>query len=251
MDREDQRRRQRRQENVRLPEVVPLAVRAAPTERDDLVELLPQARGGVPRSRQIGNGTQVEEDRRDREVGGHGKDVPDQRRAEVGPQKAAVRIRHQPISVPHASHVDEREKPSGHDSEHRHGLGGAVDGLAPRCAEQKEDRGNQRPRVSDSYPEDEGRDVGAPAHGAVEPGDADPEPELNAPRDRQEPDPGDRQRQERPPAPAGTAEGPENRAVDLLEGLDVRVGERPAQHFGGGIHQCCPESTSWNVTFFK
>ena len=251
MDREDQRRRQRRQENVRLPEVVPLAVRAAPTERDDLVELLPQARGSVPRSRKIGNGTQVEEDRRDREVGGHGKDVPDQRRAEVGPQEAAVRIRHQPISMPDASHVDEREKPCGHDRENGHGLGSSVDGLPPRCAEQKEDRRNQRPRVRDPDPEDEGRDVGAPAHGAREPADADPVHELNEPRDRQEPDPGDRQRQERPPAQAGTAEGLQNGAVDLVERMDVRVRERPSGHLGHRTHQCCPDSTSWNVTFFK
>ena len=153
--------------------------------------------------------------------------------------------------MPDAPHVEEREKPRGHDGEHRHGLCSTVDGLTPRCAEQKEDRRDQRPRVCDPDPEDEGGDVGAPAHRTHEPGDADPLPHLKDPRAKPEPHPGDRHRQERPPAPAGTAEGPQNGAVDFLEGLDVRVRERPAQQLGRRSHQCSPESTSWNVTFFK
>ena len=153
--------------------------------------------------------------------------------------------------MPDPSHVDEREKPRGHDGEHGHGLRSTVDGLTPRCAEQKEDRGDQRPRVCDTYPEDEGRDVSAPAHRTREPGDAHPLRDLNELRDRRNPDPHDRHRQERPPAQAGTAEGLQNGAVDFLEGLDVGVWERPAQQLGRRSHQCSPESTSWNVTFFR
>ena len=153
--------------------------------------------------------------------------------------------------MPDASHVDEWEQPCGHDSEHGHGLGSTVDGLTPRCAKQKEDRRNQRPRVGDPHPEHEGGDVDTPAYGTREARDADALQDLNEPRAEQEPDPGDRHRQERPPAPAGLAESLQNVAVDLVERLDVRVREPPAGHFGRGTHQCSPESTSWNVTFFR
>ena len=250
VDGEDQRRRQRGQEDVGLPEVMPLAVRATPTERDDFVELLPQTRRRVPRSRQIRNGTQVEEDRRDREIRRHGEDVPHQRGTEVRPKKPAVRIRDEPVCVPNPSHMDERKQARRHDREHRHRFGRAVDRLAPRSAEQKEDRGNQRPRVCDTDPEHEGGDVDAPAHGTREPGYTDALHHLNAPRKRQEPDPGNRKRQKRPPAQARRAERLQNGAIDLVERVDVRVRERPACHFGRGIHQCS-SATSWNVTFFK
>ena len=83
-------------------------------------------------------------------------------RLEVRPEVALVRVRHQPVREPHAAGVDEREQARGHDREHGHGLGAAVDRGAPLRPEQVQHRGDQRPRVADADPEHEGRDVHRP-----------------------------------------------------------------------------------------
>ena len=100
--------------------------------------------------------------RRHREVGRDGEHVPDERRLEVGPEVPLVRVRQQPVEEPLAADVDDREEAGGHDGEHRHRLGGAVDRGAPRRAEQEQDRRDQRAGVADADPEHEGGDVDRP-----------------------------------------------------------------------------------------
>ena len=154
VNREDQGSGEGRQKDVRLPEVMPFPVGAPPPHAHHLVQPPAPPRGLVPGRRHIRNRSQVEEDRRDSEVRRDGEDVPEKRRAEIGPQETGVGIGDQPIPVPHASQVDEGEKSCRHDGEDRHGLGGPVDGLSPRCPEEEENGRYECARVSDSHPED-------------------------------------------------------------------------------------------------
>ena len=145
------------------PRVVPpLVVGALPADRGDLVDLLPPPGRLVPHRGDVRNQAEHEERGRDREVRGDREDVPDERRLEVGPEEPGVRIGQQPVEDPLAADVDDREEARGHDGEHRHGLGGAIDRRAPGRPEEEQDRRDQRARVSDTHPEHEGGDVHAP-----------------------------------------------------------------------------------------
>ena len=132
--REHQRRGQRGQVEVGPGVVPPLVVGALPADRGQRVDLLAASPLDlVPHGGDVGNQAEDEERGRDREVGRDREHVPDQRRLEVGPEIALVRVRQQPVEDPLPPDVDDREQRRGHDREHRHGLGGAVHRRAPRA----------------------------------------------------------------------------------------------------------------------
>ena len=229
--REHQWRSQRGQEDVGLAEVVPFPVGAAPSQRNDAVELLAQPAGLIARRGQVRNRPQVEEDGGHGEVGRHRKDVPHQWGLEVGPEEARVGVGDEPVRVPDAAHVDEREEAGGHDREHRHRLREPVDRLPPGRAEEEEDGGDERARVGNADPEHEGGDVGAPADGGVQSRQADAVDDLVRPRAGEHRQPQRSQPEQDPPAAPGTPQNLEDVFVDLLVGPDIRVGYRAAGCF--------------------
>ena len=152
--------------------------------------------------------------------------------------------------MPDTSDVNQGKETRRHHGEDRHRLRGAVDRLPPRGSEEEENRRDQRSGVRDTDPEDEGRDVHAPAHRRHEPADSDPLVDLPEPGGQEEPDTGHTHPEERPPPLTGYSEHLEDIAVDVIETMDVRVGQRTAFGRSNGHDQCPPE-TSWKVTFFK
>ena len=119
--------------------------------------------GAVAQRRDVGDQADQEEDARDREVGGDREHVPLERRAEVGPQLALVRVREQPVVEPRRARVwMSGNSAGGQHAEHGHRLGDAVDGAPEVRAEQEQDRRHQRAAVRDADPEHEVRDVARP-----------------------------------------------------------------------------------------
>ena len=160
--REHQRSGQRGQIQIGPRVVPPLVVGALPADRAPGVDHLAPARHLVAHRCHIGDEPEHQEGGGNRQIGGDGEHVPDQRRFEVGPEITLIGIRQQPVENPLAANVNDGKKPGRHDREHRHGLGRAVDRRTPGRAKEKQDRGNQRAGVPDTHPEDEGGDVHAP-----------------------------------------------------------------------------------------
>ena len=168
--------------------VLPVAVRAAPAEREDAVERSAR-RLALARSRSVarsGIRPDVPEEQRDREVGRDREDVPHQRAAEVRPDAHLVRDGQHPVVQPDAADVDAGEDQRADDGEERHRLGGAVDRGAPLLPEQEEDRRDQRAGVADTDPEDEVGDVPGPADRDLVAPDADALPEQPGHRDAEQ-----------------------------------------------------------------
>ncbi len=179
--REDQRRRDRGEDAVGAPVVAPLGIRPLPAQRHDRVDLLPDPCRLVTQRRDVRDQPDEEEHHADGQIRRDGEDVPDERRLEVGPEIALVRVRHQPVGEPHPPRVNQGEEPGGHDREHRHRLGAPVDGRAPLRPEQIEHRRDQRPRVPDADPEHEGGDVHRPHLRRALARRAHPDPDLPRP----------------------------------------------------------------------
>ena len=163
--REDERRCQGRHIEVSPRVVAPLVVAPAPPQRRDGVQFLPPPRRLVSNRRDIRNEPEDQEESAHRQVCRHCEDIEHQRRFEIHPQLALVRIREEPIRVPNATDVNEGEQPGGQHGKHRHRFRRPIDGGSPRRPEQVQDRRDERARVSNTDPEDEGRDVHAPHYG--------------------------------------------------------------------------------------
>jgi len=153
--------------------LVPFAFGAAPAERQRAVDLAPPAGRMVAGHRQIGQQRQIHEQRAADEVGGDGRHIPEQRRAEVRPQLALVGDRHHVEQLPDATHVDDREQRGDRQAEQREQLGSARNRAAEIHVQQAQRGGDERPRVADADEVDQVGDVGAPHHRAVEARDAD------------------------------------------------------------------------------
>ena len=233
--------------------MVPLTVRALPAQRNHVVQLPTQARGAVTRCRYIGDSPEVEEHRRDREIRGDRKDIPDQWRLEVRPEKTRVRVRDEPIGMPHPPNVNQREESRGHHSENRHGLRSPIDGLTPWRAEQEQNRRNQRSGVGDTNPEHEGGDVDTPTDWRHQATDADALVDLVEPGSQEHADARHGQPEEHPPHLTGGGHHLQDIAVYIIETLDVRMSQGTTFSGSRSVHrhQPCPPDTSWNVTFFR
>ena len=162
--RDDQRRREAGEQQVRGLVAVPVPRRAAPAHREHAVDDPADARlRPVAQRRQVGDQADEPEQQRDGRVGRDGEHVPDQRAAELRPEAHRVRVGQQPVGEPRPADVNQREEPGAGDGEQRHRLGEAVDRRAPRLPEQQQDRRDQRAGVADADPPDEVDDVEAPS----------------------------------------------------------------------------------------
>ena len=181
MDGDDERGAKRSEEPVGRHVVAPLVVRSAPTETQDVVELLDDALALVTHRGDVRNQADEEEHRRDGQVGVDGEHVPQERGLEVRPQQTLVRVREQEVDVPEATDVNHREERRGDDREDGHRLGRPVDAGAEARSEEEQNRADEGTGVTDTDPEHEGRDVHAPEHRRVVPGDAHAVLELVGP----------------------------------------------------------------------
>ena len=221
MDREDQRRRQRRENEVRGLVVMPLPLRAAPSERHETVDELPHRRlRPIANCRQVRDEADVPEQERDRAVDADREDVPEQRTPEVWPHPHLVRQREHPVGDPDAAHMDPRERHGAHDREDRHRFRRAVDRGAPALAEEEEDRGDQGAGVADADPEHEVRDVPRPANRNVEAPDPDPLPEQ--PRHGHAEQAEEREGRKEKHPPADRRRPLERLGDDVGDGVEVR-----------------------------
>ena len=114
--------------------------------------------------------------------------------------------------------MDEGKQTGGAHGEYGHGLGGPGDGVAPAGPEQMQDGRDQGPRVSDSDPEDEIDQIGAPVDRVVLPAHADSHQDLVHPAGGAHEDPGKEQGDEHPVAALGRHQGVEDGVVDGLVG---------------------------------
>ena len=148
--------------------MAPLAVAAAPAEGEDAVDELADFRfATVAQGGEVRDEAGIPEEHRHGEVGRDRENIPQERGAEVLPDRVGVWHRGQPPGHPHAADVERGVDAGANDREEGHRFGGAVDRGAPLLACEEKDRGNERARVADADPEHEVRDVPCPADGVV------------------------------------------------------------------------------------
>ncbi len=170
MNRQDERRREGRENEVGGFVVLPLPHRAPPAEGQQPVDELPgTGLRPIANRRQVGDQADVPEKDRDRSVDADREDVPEQGAPEVGPHPHLIREREHPVRDPDASHVDPRERQRAHDREDGHRLRRAVDRRTPSLPEEEKDGRDERPGVADADPEHEVRDVPRPPTGTLRP----------------------------------------------------------------------------------
>ena len=193
----------------------------------------------VTRCGQVWHQSEIKEHSAHRQIGGDGEDVPDQRRTEVHPEPALVRVGNQPVEEPRAPDVDDRKQSRRHDREDGHRLGRAGHRRAPLGPEQKQDRRDERAGVRDADPEHEVGDVDAPEHRMRVAGDTEPGPSLM--QERQQPDRAGDERQHQPGVVEGA--GWPKRAQDVV--VDLREAHR------GVLRAPCFVSRDVRATFAR
>ncbi len=222
VDGDDQRRRQPGQQQVHDLVAAPGPVRPVPAQTEQADEApVPPRPDAVAERGEVGDQTHVPEDQGDQEVGADGEEIPDQRRAEIDPQRPApVGVRNDPVKQPRPAHVDDGKDAGAHHRNESHRLRGSVDRGPPFLAEQKEDGRDQGPGVTDADPEDEVGDVKGPADRSVEAPRADAHDELVGDGDdAEQQDAAGRQEGQPPPAAGPPLQGSANVRGDLRGGL--------------------------------
>ena len=170
----NERRRKAGQQEVRVLVAIPVLRGAAPSEGERAVDALhPQLRRAIAQRREIGNQSDIPEQRGDRRVGRDREHVPHQRAAELRPQAHRVRVREHPPVVPGTSGVQRGIQARRRDREQRHRFRESIDRRAPLLTQEEQDRGDQRAGVADADPPDEVDDVHAPSDRMVDAEDAD------------------------------------------------------------------------------
>src|SRR5437667_7547499 len=165
----------------------PVAVRSAPADRKNAIKEFLDFRGGaIAQRRQVGDQSSVPEQHRNGEVGRDGKDVPEQRAAEVWPDAVIVRQRRQIPRHPNAPHVHAGENRGANHREKCHRFRGTIDRSAPLLSQQVKNRRNQSAGVPDTDPEHEISNVPGPADGMVQSPGADPGGNLIAKTEKTE-----------------------------------------------------------------
>ena len=159
----------------------PFALGAPPPQCERTVELLAPAPCLVARDGHVGNHRQVEIRDAADQVRVDGHEIPHQRRLEVRPQVAAVRIRNHPVEQPGAAQMDDGEERSCAEREGGDGFRAAGDRPAPFRLHHAENRRDERAGVADADPEHERGDVEAPERRPVLAHHADAHAELQTP----------------------------------------------------------------------
>ena len=213
-------------------QAVPLLRGAAPAERQDGVEALPESgRRAVPHHGRIRNQRQEQVERAADDVGRDRGDVPDQGRAEVGPQHPAVGVGDHVVEDRHPAEVNQREEAADREREQRDRLRRTGHRPPPLRLRHPQDRRDQRAGVADADPEDEVDDVEAPEHRPVDAGDADAVRDLVAPAVEKNQDQG--------AACEGAQEQTGTAPVEAAQQLAVERGSRalgPTRHSTGARH---------------
>src|SRR5580698_10030073 len=115
---------------------MPVAGGAAPSQREHAVDDFKSfVVGAVAQCGQIGDEADEPEEGGNCGVGGDGENVPHERAAELRPYAHGVGDGKEPVSEPGTADVDGGENSGGGDRDQGHGLGEAVDGIAPALAE--------------------------------------------------------------------------------------------------------------------
>ena len=185
---------------------VPVACRAAPAHGEHAVHEAPRAGlRAVAQGCEVGDQPDEPEEQRDREVGEDREHVPHQRAPELRPEGHRVRVGDEPVEVPGAAQVEEREEAGAGDGEDGHRLREAVDRLPPLLAEQEEDGRDERPRVPDADPPHEVDDREAPRDRDVHAPDADAGEQQVADRVHQHEEEEERDAEADQPAARGAA----------------------------------------------
>ena len=118
----------------------PMGRRAAPAERQDAVELGPEAapagpapidQGLVAQAGEVGQQADRPEDERHAEVADDVDRVPIERAAELGPEVEGVRVGQVPVEEPGPAEMDDRVGGGGRGRDEGAGLGQPVEGAAP------------------------------------------------------------------------------------------------------------------------
>src|SRR5438270_6223364 len=216
--------------------MAPVAVRSAPADRKNAIKEFLDFRGGaIAQRRQVGDQSSVPEQHRNGEVGRDGKDVPEQRAAEVWPDAVIVRQRRQIPRHPNAPHVHAGENGGANHREKCHRFRGTIDRSAPLLSQQVKNRRNQSAGVPDTDPEHEISNVPGPADGMVQSPGADPGGNLIAKTEKTETGNSRRDGKGDPPPPRRAIF---HRARDALRNPavtpPVQYQRRPSQRTLGG-----------------
>src|SRR5256714_960525 len=167
--------------------MAPVAVRSAPADRKNAIKEFLDFRGGaIAQRRQIGDQSSVPEQHRNGEVGRDGKDVPEQRAAEIWPDAVIVRQRRQVPRHPNAPDVHAGENRGANHREKCHCFRGTIDRSAPFLSQQVKNGRNQSAGMPDADPEHEISNVPGPADGVVQSPGADPGGNLIAKTEKTE-----------------------------------------------------------------
>src|SRR5256714_10988302 len=149
--------------------MAPVAVRSAPADRKNAIKEFLDFRGGaIAQRRQVGDQSSVPKQHRNGEVGRDGKDVPEQRAAEVWPDAVIVRHRRQIPRHPNAPDVHAGENRGANHREKCHRFRGTIDRSAPFLSQQVKNGRNQSAGMADTDPEHEISNVPGPSDGMVQ-----------------------------------------------------------------------------------
>src|SRR6185437_1049439 len=130
----------------------------------------------------------VPEDDRDREISEDRPDVPFKRTAKLRPHAHGGRIRKHPVHEPRPSEMEDRIDTRTDHGEKRHGLGEAIERVAPFAAKQQQKSGNQRAGMTDAQPPDIVMNCEGPVDWNVKAPDADAPREPDRRGDKQKPE---------------------------------------------------------------
>src|ERR1700683_37504 len=129
---------------------------AAPAHRQHTIDDSRRAiLRAIAKSGQIRNHSYEPEKERYGSVSGHGKNVPNQRAAELRPHPHGIRVGHQVVKQPWASHMQQGEHAGASYGENGHRFGEAVNRRTPLLMQEEKDGGNQRSSVPDTNPPNE------------------------------------------------------------------------------------------------
>src|SRR5262249_35840937 len=148
--------------------------RTIPAQREERVEpAAPPLGCTIAHRREVGDETEVEEEKGDGEVRENSDHVPSERASKLRPDLHRRWVREEPAEEPRPTEVEERKEGGLKQREDRHHLGEAVDRRSPTLFEEKEKRGDERSGVTDPDPPHEIRDPERPPDGDVVAPDAD------------------------------------------------------------------------------
>src|SRR6266478_9786807 len=167
--------------------MAPVAVRSAPADRKNTIKESLYFRGrAIAQRRQVGDQSSVPEQHRNGEVGRDGKDVPEQRAAEIWPDSVIVRQRRQIPRHPNAPDVHAGENRGANHREKCHRFRRTIDRSAPFLSQQVKNGRNQSAGMPDTDPEHEISNVPGPADGMVQSPGTDPGGNLIAKTEKTE-----------------------------------------------------------------